>query len=299
MKVGTVLADRFRLTEPLGEGGMGRLFRALDLESDLEVAVKVLPVRFHETDTWYASNNRKLATEGDIGRQLHDVEGTPVVHQIGVHGELSYVVMEIVEGISLAELIKRNRSIKRRTAVAIACQVGEILDAVHRRGFVHRDVKGDNIKINRQGQVYLLDFGIAKHIDSTNAFQGTRGYAPYEQVRQERLTFQSDIYALGCLVCEMVANRLPFLAEDGWNVGDVPAEVPPRVVHRLGSNLAPIVLRMIDRDLTRRYATIAEAVGNLRKLLPPPEAPPDPQAPDPDPEAWLRVNPLRIPPIES
>ncbi|NUT53597.1 MAG: serine/threonine protein kinase [Saccharothrix sp.] len=292
-----MLGDRFRLTEPLGEGGMGRLFRALDLETHHEVAVKMLPVRFHETDTWYASNNRKLTAEGDIGRQLHDVDGTPAVYQVGVHGELSYVVMEIIEGVSLTDLIKRNRSIKRRAAVAIACQVGEVLDAVHRRGFVHRDVKGDNIKVNRQGRVYLLDFGIAKHIDAGNTYQGTRGYAPYEQVRNHELTFQSDVYALGCLVCEMVANRLPFLEEDGWNVGEDPVEVPASVIHRLGPDLSPIVLRMIDRDLDRRFATMAEAVGSLSRLLPPPGSLPDPQALDPDPEAWLRAHPLRIPPV--
>lgn len=295
MKIGTVLGDRFRLTEPLGAGGMGRLFRALDLEFDTEVAVKVLPARFHESDTWYAEKDDKLANEGDIGRQLHGVDGTPAVHLIGVHDGRSYVVMEIIEGVSLTDLVKRNRSIKRRAAVAIACQTGEILNAVHRRGFVHRDVKSDNIMVDPRGRVYLLDFGIAKHINSENKFGGTHGYAPYEQVRHKGLTFQSDIYALGCLVCEMVANRLPFLEEDGWNVGEVPAEVPAGVLHRLGPDLAPVVLRMIDRDLGRRFATMAEAVVHLGRLLPPSDAPPDPQALDPDPEAWLRTNQLRIP----
>ncbi|MCX2952833.1 serine/threonine-protein kinase [Lentzea sp. NEAU-D7] len=295
MKVGTVLGDRFHLTGPLGAGGMGRLFRAIDLECDVEVAVKVLPPRFFHSETWYAENGQKLAAEGDIGRQLHDVDGTPVVHLIGAHGELSYVVMEIIEGVSLTELIDRNRSIKRRAAVAIACQLGEILDAVHHRGFVHRDVKNDNVKVDPRGRVYLLDFGIAKHIDAENKFGGTHGYAPYEQVRHKKLTFQSDIYALGCLVCQMVANRLPFLEEDDWNVGEVPVEVPARVLHRLGPDLAAVVLRMIDRDLTRRFATMAEAVRHLSRLLPPPGSPPDPQALDPDPEAWLRANPLRIP----
>lgn len=295
MKVGTVLGDRFLLTAPLGAGGMGRLFRALDLEFDVEVAVKVLPARFHESDTWYAEKEQKLVTEGDIGRQLHGVDGTPTVHLFGVQDELSYVVMEIIEGVSLTDLVNRNRSIKRRAAVAIACQVGEILNAVHRRGFVHRDVKGDNIKVDPRGRVYLLDFGIAKHIGSENAFGGTHGYAPYEQVRHKGLTFQSDVYALGCLVCQMVANRLPFLEEDDWNVGEVPAEVPARVLHRLGPDLAAVVLRMIDRDLSRRFATMAEAVRHLSRLLPPPGSPPDPQALDPDPEAWLRANPLRIP----
>jgi serine/threonine protein kinase len=207
--------------------------------------------------------------------------------------------MQLIEGVLLTDLISRNRSVKRRTAVAIACQVGEILDEVHGLGFVHRDVKDDNIMIDHDGQVYLLDFGIAKDITWENLFQGTPGYAPYEQVRGTTVTVQSDIYALGCLLCEMVANRVPFLEEDAWNVGDVPAEMPTSVLHRLGPDLAPIVLRMVDRDLGRRFATITEAVGHLRRLLPPPDAPPDPQAPDPDPEAWLRDHPLRTPVITS
>lgn len=299
MKIGTVLADRFRLVEPLGRGGMGRVFRALDLNSDLEVAVKVRKTRFQESDTWIESYDKRLESEGAVGRWFGTIRGAPIVHHFGVHEGQSYVVMQLIEGALLTDLIAGNRSVKRRTAVAIACQVGEILDELHRRGFVHRDVKDDNIMIDPEGQVYLLDFGIAKDTTWENLPQGTPGYAPYEQVRAATVTFQSDIYALGCLLCEMVANRLPFLEDDGWNVGDEPVDVPPRVLHRLGPALAPIVLRMVDRDLTRRYATIAEAVGNLRKLLPPPDAPPDPQAPDPDPEAWLRVNPLRIPPIES
>jgi serine/threonine-protein kinase len=278
---------------------MGRVFRALDLQAEREVAVKVLPVRFQETDTWHESNLNRLEYEGWVGRHLQRVDGTPVVYHRGVHEGQSYVVMELIPGPTLDDFLTRNRPLKLRTAVAVACQLGEILDALHGQGFVHRDVKPDNIKIDPAGRVHLLDLGIAKDITGENVFQGTRGYAPYEQVRDHTLTFQSDIYALGCLICEMVSNHLPFSEDDEWNVGDEPAAVPSHVIRRLRPDLASIVLRMIDRDLNRRFATMADAVGRLRRLLPAPDAPLDPQAPDPDPEEWLRRNPPRLPAIDD
>ncbi|MGX7824637.1 serine/threonine protein kinase [Actinokineospora sp. 24-640] len=297
MKIDVVLGGRFQITAPLGQGAMGKIYRAVDQISGFEVAVKVLPARFHETDTWYEEKREKLAVEGDIGKNLDGIGGTPVVYDIGVSDGQSYVVMQMIEGPSLTELLARYRSLKRRTAVAIACQLGRILDDVHRRGFVHRDVKPDNIKIDNSGRVYLLDLGIAKDVTAKNIFGGTKGYAPYEQVRDRKLTFQSDVYALGCLICEMVTNQVPFTEEDEWNVADVPAEVPPHVLHRLGPDLGDVVLQMLDRDLDRRFSSAAEVVDRLRRLLPPPDAPPDPQAPEPDPEAWLRAQFLRMPAV--
>ncbi|MEV5543618.1 serine/threonine-protein kinase [Saccharopolyspora shandongensis] len=295
MRIGTVVADRYRIIGQLGRGGMGRLFRAKEVGTGREVAVKTLPARWAESVAFFEIKGRRLAGEGDLGAELHGISGIPeVICRSDLDAKQGYVVFELIDGPTLTDFLLKHRPLKRRTAIAIASQIGVILHAVHHRGVVHRDVKADNVMINRDGMVHLLDLGIATRLGDMPRPAGSPGWAPAEQINGLPLDVRNDLYALGCLLCKMITNELPYGEDDEWNRSEEVHEPPEWIGRYLGPELGELVASMVTRDIDRRPGTAAEVVQRLLTLLPRDAAGPDPQAPDADPEAWLRRNPPKL-----
>ncbi|MCA1186186.1 MULTISPECIES: serine/threonine-protein kinase [unclassified Saccharopolyspora] len=297
MQIGTVVAGCYRITGQLGRGGMGRLFRAEEIGTGHEVAVKTLLARWEESTTWFAERQGRLIVEGEFGIELRGIPGIPkVLDMADLTAEQGYVVFELVDGRSLDDFLLDHRPLKRRTAIAIAIQLGVVLTSVHHREAVHRDVKPSNVMVDHDGMVHLLDLGITRRLEDQPKPGGTAGYAPVEQIDGSLVDVRSDLYALGCVICEMITNEVPYGEDEGWNRSEEVHEPPEWISRYLGLELGELVAQMVTRDIDRRPGTATEVVQRLLTLLPPESAGPDPQAPDADPEAWLRRNPPKLEP---
>ena len=313
-----VLAGRYRLDEVIGRGGMSTVYRGTDLSLDRVVAVKVAMDPLLERDPVYASRfKREARAAAGISNS-----GIVTVYDAGADGPTRYIVMEYVEGRDLAAILRDERPFDPPRAVRIAEQVAGTLAAAHAAGIVHRDIKPGNIMVTPEGQVKVLDFGIARTTDGLNLTQtasvlGTAPYMSPEQATGQPADARSDIYSLGCVLYEMLTGKPPFM-------GDLPAavlhqhvRVAPKPPRALNPNVPPaldaLVLQMLAKSPEDRPQTAAEVRDRLAALdtataattpLPPAEAltavaaaaavaPPPGIAPPPSNRALEPVPPTR------
>jgi serine/threonine protein kinase len=234
--------------ERIGQGGMGRVYKARHLGLDRPVAVKLLPPEVSGGPDFRARFER----EAKILAAL-DHPNIVRVQDAGVQDEQGYLVMELVEGASLRALIRDGLDAGR--ALGIARQVCDALDYAHSRGVVHRDVKPENILVDREGRVKLVDFGLARTVTAADLrltrplqVMGTPHYmAPEQYEGLGRADHRADLYALGVVLYEMLTGELP--------VGRFP---PPSRKGRAGPGLDAVVLRALEKEPARRYASAAE-----------------------------------------
>ncbi len=251
------IAGRYQLLERIGGGGMATIHRALDRQLQREVAVKLVRPELEESSELA---ERFLKEARRLARFSHP--NIVAVHDYGVDGETQYIVMELVRGSDLSRLIRRRGRLKPELAAEIASQVAAALQAAHRHGIVHRDVKPANILLTRDGDVKLADLGIARAMEeigqtATGETIGSVDYFSPEQVRGEPAGPPTDIYALGMVLYEMLAGRRPF-------GGDTPAAValsrltsdpqdPRSIVPDLPARLVAISMRALAREPDQRY----------------------------------------------
>lgn len=301
MQPGDRLAGRYDLREPLGHGGMGEVFRAQDTSLDREVAVKVLPKHLLGDPGAVERFRREARTAASLAHPnivtVHDV-----VEDDGVHA----IVMELVDGPTLADIIRDTGSLPWREALTIGAAVADGLEAAHASGLVHRDVKPSNVLIARGDRVKITDFGIARAMEASRTMTGTvYGSAPYlapEQALGEDTGPATDVYSLGCLLYELLTGRPPYVAEDAVGVvyQHLHADpVPPSERRRdLPPHVDAVVGRALRREPTDRYASAAEFAAVLREaergVLPP--AATVPVAPPATPDATQALPPVRSAP---
>ena len=209
-----VLASRYRLERRLAQGGMAEVWLATDLSLDRRVALKWLKPSL-AADPIVAERFRREAVA--VARLTHP--NIVAVHDVFAEGGRQAVVMQLVDGKSLRQLLDVQTRLSPELTIHIGTCVAAALDAAHRAGFVHRDVKPGNILVTPDGRVLLTDFGIAKGLDggddltSDNVMMGTAKYLSPEQVRGRRLDGRADLYSLGLVLYECLAGRVPFLGE--------------------------------------------------------------------------------------
>src|SRR4030095_4838168 len=215
---GVGLDGRYEIVAPLGAGGMGEVYRARDLRLHREVAVKVLPARLAEDEDALARFEREARSLAALSHP-HIL----AIHDFGSHDGLAYAVMELLEGETLRERLRRS-GLAWAEAVNLGVQMAEGLAAAHGKGVVHRDLKPENVFLSRTGALKILDFGLARTegpapppeqpLSSAPAqpgvVLGTLSYMPPEQARGLPVDPRGDIFALGCVLYEMVAGRPPF-----------------------------------------------------------------------------------------
>jgi serine/threonine protein kinase len=254
-----LLADRYELGEVVGAGGVARVHRAVDHHLEREVAVKVLDDdRARSADP---SGRDRFLREARSAARLHHPHLVTVFDAGEDAGQL-FLVMELVDGQSLAVLIAERAPLPIEEAVSIACQILDGLSAVHADGVVHRDVKPANVLVDRNGRVLLTDFGIAKRLDDieeqltySGMVVGTPTYLAPEQAIGGRLSEATDVYLVGLVLYEMLTGRRPTgSARDPRQVRpDVPAAV------------AAAVARATDADPGRRFGTAQQMIDALRE----------------------------------
>ena len=283
---GDLLSGRYLVQDELGAGGMGTVYRAVDLRTGAEVAVK-LPHPFLARDQSYIE---RLRREAQIAASLHSPR-VAIVTDFAEHEGLPYLVMEYVPGENVAERLRREGAMPVGEALHVALEVARALDAAHQRGIIHRDLKPENIRIDR-GDVKVLDFGIAR-LDGQSALTaagmlvGSPEYLAPERA-DGHADIRSDIYALGVVLYEMLAGAPPFGGPTPWTVLRRHAVEPPPP---LPEGLPPVVYPIVERCLAKRpedrYQTPRELVTALQAAVrsvehAPTEAVPRPPAPQPD-----------------
>ena len=211
VKIGMMVADRYEVLDKVGAGGMSDVYRAKDHKLNRFVAIKVLKQEFSE-NTEFRSKFR-MEAQAAAGLMHPNIVN---VYDVGEESGFSYIVMELVEGITLKKYIEKKARLSVKEAVSIAIQVARGIEAAHNNHIIHRDIKPQNIIISKEGKVKVTDFGIAKAATSntiTSNVMGSVHYTSPEQVRGGFSDEKSDIYSLGITLFEMLTGRVPFNGE--------------------------------------------------------------------------------------
>lgn len=259
----------FRIDAEIGRGGMGVVYRAWQKALDREVALKVIGERLAGD----AQSRERFRREARLAASVEHPNVLPV-YEAGAVDDLLYVAMRFVEGADLGVLIRAEQGLGAERAVGIVAQVAEGLDAAHRCGLVHRDIKPQNVLVAEPGgseHVYLSDFGLARLVDGgeqltgSGGWLGTLDYCAPEQLRNEPVDARADIYALGCLLYEALSGRPPFDRRDvGAKVlAHLNESAPPLPDLAVESRFGEVIARATAKSPGDRYDSAAELAAEL------------------------------------
>jgi eukaryotic-like serine/threonine-protein kinase len=272
-----LLGGRYELDGVVGRGGMAEVYRARDIRLDRIVAVKTLREDLARDQTFQARFRREAQSAASLNHpSIVAVYDTGEDNTGGSH--VPYIVMEYVDGRTLRDLLRDDRRLLPERALEITDGVLRALDYSHRNGIVHRDIKPGNVMLTRNGQVKVMDFGIARAVSDAQATMtqtaqviGTAQYLSPEQARGERVDARSDLYSTGCLLYELLTGRPPFLGDSPvaiayQHVRENP--VPPsRIDPEVPQWADAIVLRAMAKDPRDRYQSAAEMRQDIQRAL--------------------------------
>lgn len=269
---GKLLGNRYEMVEKIGNGGMSTVYKAMDKVLKRNVAVKILRDEF-TTDEEFIK--RFEAEAQSAARLTHP--NIVSIYDVGVEGNLYYIVMELIQGKTLKEIIIEERGpLPWKWSVNVAIQIASALEIAHRNNIVHRDIKPHNIIITEDGIAKVTDFGIAKAVSNSTitAFGTTIGSVHYFSPEHARGGFtdaKSDLYSLGVVMYEMVTGKVPFDADTPVSVAlkhmqeepEEPIDSNPNVPTAINK----IIMKALQKDVTLRYQSATEMLGDLRKSL--------------------------------
>jgi eukaryotic-like serine/threonine-protein kinase len=266
----TVLSGRYELGRVLGRGGMAEVREARDVVLGRRVAVKILHPALAEDPAVIERFRREATTLAALNHP--DLVG---IFDAGSDGDSRYLVMEYLEGRTLADVLRQDGALDPATALAVGAHAASALEAVHRAGLVHRDVKPANIMIAPDGGVKLMDLGIARAADTTaltaaSMVVGTAAYFSPEQAQGRAADARSDIYSLGCVVYEMITGRRPFEADSPVAMAlqhvNARPDAPSALVAGLPEGLDDVLARALAKDPDLRHPSAAELARDLERL---------------------------------
>jgi tetratricopeptide (TPR) repeat protein/predicted Ser/Thr protein kinase len=262
---------KYKVIERLGTGGMGDVFKVRDLDRGRVVALKVVREQQMEEDAL-----ARFEREGRTMTQLSHPNIISVLDS-GRDGDMRFIVMEFISGVTLKEHLasSKDHRLSEKEALNFTRQIGQGLGHVHAQGIIHRDIKPSNILIAGDNHVKLTDFGIAKALalstlTKTGDIVGTAAYMPPEQALGAGLDARSDLYALGCVLFEMVAGRRPFSGDNGArlifsHINDTPC-LPRRVALEISPALETVIFKLLAKDPDQRYQSADELVAALDQV---------------------------------
>ncbi len=273
VKDGIVLGKRYNILSKIGTGGMADVYKGKDIMLNRYVAVKVLKKEYKENEAFV----KKFHSEAQAAAGLLN-PNIVNVYDVGTDRGLHYMVMELVEGITLKEYIEKKGRIAPRELISIAIQMCGGISAAHQAGLIHRDIKPQNIMISRDGKVKVTDFGIAKAVTSntvtTNAM-GSVHYSSPEQVRGGFSDQKSDIYSIGITLYEMATGRIPFDGDSTVAIAmkHLKEEITPPSEYNedIPYSLEQIILKCTQKNAERRYKNVDELIKDLKHSMVDPE----------------------------
>ena len=269
IKRGMLIGDRYEILEKIGNGGMSDVYKAKCHKLNRFVAVKVLKQEFGENENFVSKF--KVEAQAAAGLMHPNIVN---VYDVGNENGINYIVMELVEGITLKKYIEKKARLSVKEAISIAIQVSMGIEAAHNNHIIHRDIKPQNIIISKDGKVKVTDFGIAKAATSNTITSNVMGSVHYTSPEQARGGFsdeKSDIYSLGITLFEMLTGRVPFngdttvaiaikhIQEPMPSTRDYVAEIPVSVEQ--------IVSKCTQKSPDRRYQSMPELVEDLKRSL--------------------------------
>ena len=285
IKEGVLLGSRYEIIDKIGSGGMANVYKAIDHVLNRYVAVKVLKKEFSADENFV----KKFWSEAQSAAGLTHANIVNV-YDVAEDRGLYYIVMELVEGITLKDYIQKKGKLTAKEVIGITMQVSSAMDAAHSNNIIHRDIKPQNIIISKEGKVKVTDFGIAKATSSNTISTNVMGSVHYTSPEQARGGFsnaKSDIYSLGITMYEMITGELPF---DGDSTVSIALKhlqediVPPsELVPEIPYSLEQIIMKCTQKSADRRYANVAALARDLKRSI---------QEPDGD---FVKIAPLTSP----
>lgn len=268
---GTPFGARYRIESLLGKGGMGAVYKAYDLDLERMVALKLVRSELIENPESIQRFKQELLLASRISHR-----NVLRIHDLGDVDGAKFISMAYVEGEDLKQRLRREKTLPVEEALKIAGQLCRALEAAHREGVVHRDLKPQNILLDRQGHAFVSDFGLAKsleasaaHMTRTGELLGTPLYMSPEQVEGVSIDHRSDIYSLGLILYEMVTGELPFggdsLVQVMFQRVSQPPASPRQLRPELPEHVTRIILRCLEKDPGRRYQSAREVVEDLEQ----------------------------------
>jgi serine/threonine-protein kinase len=272
---GQTFAGRYRIEQILGRGGMGVVYKAIDTQLDETVAIKTLPGDVMQRSP---EDLERFKREIRLARKITH-RNVLRTYDYGEADGVYFISMEFVRGYTLSELEQETRELATRAAMGIARQICRGLHAAHEQGIIHRDIKPQNVLIDSKGEVKLMDFGIARVAESTEAMTqaglivGTPHYMSPEQVQGNTLDPRSDVYSMGILIYEMLVGRRPFEATSltGVLAAHITEKPKPVVDVRpeVGQQISDIIMRCLAKDPKQRYADAGALLNDLDRVQAP------------------------------
>ena len=269
VREGMMLSGRYEILSKIGTGGMSDVYKAIDHTLNRFVALKVLKNEFAENSAFVTKFRAEAqAAAGLIHPNIVNV------YDVGNEEGLYFIVMELVEGITLKHYIEKKLRLSVKESISIAIQVSMGLECAHRANIIHRDVKPQNIMISKEGKVKVTDFGIARAATSdtiTSNVMGSVHYTSPEQARGGYSDEKSDIYSLGVVLFEMLTGRVPFDGDTTVSIAiqhiqdTVPS--PRNFVNDIPKSVEQIIFKCCEKSPDRRYMSMTELIADLKQSL--------------------------------
>jgi len=267
---GEQLSKRYRIIEEIGRGGMGIVYKAEDLDLDITVALKIIHPRFAKDSRLISRFKKEVLSARSISQ-----ENVVRIYDMGEADDIKYISMEYIRGQNLKDLISTSGPLTKRKTVEMMRQICEALKAAHRHGIIHRDLKPSNIMIDVNGQVHVMDFGLAKSIsglktEKSKMIIGTPKYISPEQAKSEEIDQRADIYSLGLIIFEMLTGKPVFKAEDEneyflKHIKEKPPS-PSQLNPEVPPNLDKIAAKCLEKNREDRYQTTEEILRDLSQI---------------------------------
>jgi serine/threonine protein kinase/Flp pilus assembly protein TadD len=270
LTTGSTFARRYQIIEELGKGGMGRVYKVLDTKINEKIAIKLIKPEIAKDK----KTIERFSNELRLTRKIRH-KNVCGMFDLGEEKGTHYITMEFIPGEDLRSSIRRFGQLPIRKSISIAAQICEGLAEAHRLGVVHRDLKSSNIMIDKEGNVRIMDFGIARSIEAkgitgAGVMIGTPEYMSPEQVEGKEVDQRSDIYSLGVILYEMVTGRVPFEGETALSIAmkqKTEKPMDPRLLnHLLPDDLSQIIMKCLEKDRKNRYKNTEELLSEIIKI---------------------------------
>lgn len=267
--LGRLLDNRYEILEVIGTGGMAVVYKALDHRLNRLVAVKILKDEFSRNQEF----RRRFHAESQAVAMLSH-PNIVSVYDVSRSGDVDYIVMELIEGITLKQYLEKKGCLNWRETLHFAMQIAKALEHAHSRGIVHRDIKPHNIMILKDGSIKVADFGIARIASAqstlTREALGSVHYISPEQARGDRVDARSDIYSAGVVLYEMLTGKLPFQGDSAVSVAIQHLSAVPKAPRELNPDIPEalelICMKAMCPDISKRYQTADAMLDDLEKF---------------------------------